>query len=110
MTAPARLVLGGAVVAAAEWIVGTVALVLLGPVRITMFLLVCAAATALVSAVVWRLTSTAGPDGGDDSEGGPPTTGPDSPPPWWPGFERDFWEHVHGRADRTPAGHASRDG
>ena len=96
--------------ATAEWIAGTVALVVLGPERIALFLLVCASATALVSAVVWRLTASAGRGGGDEPEGGPPTTGPDRPPPWWPGFERDFWEHVRSQRDRTPAGQASRHG
>jgi hypothetical protein len=105
MTAPTRLLLGGAVVTIAEAAAGTAALVLLGPDRIALFLLVCAVATGAVSALVWRLTSNAGrgPGDGGGGEGGSPTRGPDEPPPWWPGFERDFWDHVERERDRTPA-------
>jgi hypothetical protein len=104
MTAPTRLLLGGAAVTIAEGAAGTAALLLLGPVRIALFLLVCAAATGAVSAVVWRLTSSAGRGRGDGGgAGGSPTRGPDDPPPWWPGFERDFWDHVERGRDRTPA-------
>jgi hypothetical protein len=103
MTAPTRLLLGGAAVTAAEGAAGTAALVLLGPDRIALFLLVCAAATGAVSALVWRLTANAGRGPGDDGGGGSPTRGPDDPPPWWPGFERDFWDHVERGRGRTPA-------
>jgi hypothetical protein len=104
MTAPTRLLLGGVAVTIAEGAAGTAAL-LLGPVRIALFLLACAAATGTVSALVWRLTSRVGggPGGSGGTDGGAPTRGPDDPPPWWPGFERDFWDHVQNGRDRTPA-------
>jgi hypothetical protein len=104
MTAPTRLLLGGVAVTVVEAAAGAAALLVLGPVRVSLFLLVCAAATGVVSALVWRLTSNAGRGRGEGgSDGGTPTRGPDDPPPWWPGFERDFWEHVRNERHRPPA-------
>jgi len=103
MTAPTRLLLGGAAVMVAEGAAGVAALLWLGPVRIALFLLACAVATGMVSVAVWRLTSMprGEPGDGPGTDGGSPGGGPDPSPPWWPGFEREFWQHVrHGR-DRT---------
>jgi hypothetical protein len=99
------LTLGGGLVASSEAAGGIVALVTLGPVTVTLFLLACSLATAATTAAVTALITRRGGPGepfGGDSTGGQPPHGPDDPPSWWPGFERDFWAHVD-RRPRTPA-------
>lgn len=93
-----RLVLAGAAVVALEALTGAVALVALGPVKIALYPVACAAATALVTGLgalaVRRHDGGGGGRGGDEGGGGPP--------PWWPEFERDFRRHVRER-EHTPA-------
>lgn len=97
------LLLGGIAVVLAEAVTGAIGVLLLGPVEIALYLLVCAAATAAVTALAARLITLhrgrgENGDEGDDGGGG----GGDDPPPWWPGFERDFWRYVRDRP-RMPA-------
>jgi hypothetical protein len=98
------LLLAGAGVALAEAATGTIGVVLLGPVEVAVYLLVCAAATAGITAVAARIvTLRRGDDSGEGEDGGGgPGGGGGDPPPWWPDFERDFWRHV-GERERSPA-------
>ena len=95
------LLVAGIVVAVLEAATGAVGVALLGPDEITIYLLVCAGATAGVTALAARLIASRPDGGGDDDGGGGGDGGGDDPPPWWPGFERDFWRHVR-EHERTP--------
>ena len=96
----ARVAAVGAGATVLEAAGGTWGLAVLGPDRIALFLVACAAATALVTVVLWHFLGRppAGTDGGPGPGGRPP--GGDPPPPWWPEFERDFRRHV--RSQRSP--------
>lgn len=101
MPPPSRVALGGGLVTAVEAALAAVSLAGIGPERVSLFLVACALATALVTLLLHRLIGRR--DGGSGGSGGSRGGGPpgDPPPPWWPRFEHDFWDHVHGR-DRTP--------
>jgi hypothetical protein len=96
------LLLAGVGVALVEAATGAVGVVMLGPAEIAVYLLVCAAVTAAITAVAARLIALHRGRGDDDGEDGGGGGGDDDPPPWWPDFERDFWRHV-GDRERTPA-------
>ena len=98
MVARRRLLLGGALTALGEAMLGVVAVTTLGPLEVALYVLACAAATAGVTVLLARLTTPRRRgDAGDERP-----SREDPPPPWWPGFERDFWHHVRDR-DRAPA-------
>jgi hypothetical protein len=104
MRGAARLILGGGLVAVGEAAGGFVALATLGPVTIALFLLACSLATAATTTAVAALIARRGGPGDSPSggpPGGPPPHDPDEPPSWWPGFERDFWDHVRHRPRST---------
>ncbi|MGI8804962.1 MAG: hypothetical protein ACR2IN_04630 [Thermoleophilaceae bacterium] len=93
-----RLVLAGVAVVVLEALTGVFALAALGPVKIALYPVACATATALVTglgALAIRRHDGGGGSRGDDENG-------DDPPPWWPEFERDFRRHARER-ERTPA-------
>jgi hypothetical protein len=98
------LLLAGVTVVLLEATTGAVGVIMLGPVEIAVYLLVCAAATAGVTALAVRLIGLRGDRGeGDDGGGGWGDGGPDEPPPWWPDFERDFRRYAREReCDRKP--------
>lgn len=94
------LLLAGIGVALAEAATGALGVLLLGPVEIAFYMLVCAAATAAITGLAAHLIALHRGRGDDDGGGG--GGGGDEPPPWWPDFERDFRRHVRER-ERTPA-------
>jgi hypothetical protein len=113
MSGARGLLLGGLAVVLLEAVTGGVGLVLLGPAKIVAYLLVCAGATAGVTALaLWAITSSRGDDGGEG--GGPGRGDGEDPPPWWPGFERDFRRYARARerkgagVDRRPVGLSGR--
>lgn len=96
------LLLAGVAVVLVEAAAGGVGVALLGPAKIAIYLLVCAAATAAATALAVRLiTLRHGGDDPDDDDGGGGGGGGDDVPPWWPGFESDFWRYLRER-ERTP--------
>ena len=99
------LLLAGIAVVLLEAATGAIGVVLLGPVEIAIYLLVCAGATAAVTALAVRLIAVRRRgDEGDDGGGGGGDGPGEEPPPWWPDFEHDFRRHVRERErDRDPS-------
>jgi hypothetical protein len=91
MSAPKRMRVWGAGVAAGYAVLAVVGAVLGIPDAEVLFGL-CAVLTLILSQITAPLLRPRRRDDGDGGIGAPPPD--DRPPPWWPEFEREFREYA----------------